>query len=159
MANNVVFNSIRMNMNNPQHVKVNAVLSNLDNNVCKSKNQMIIDAIEFYIDHFGKEEFTAISEEKASRFITVDDLEKVKAELTESVLTEARREVIRLLGTAVSGRVIIDSERITVPVEESPKAKDDVVVSDLATGCRLAKYNLLLPLFHVELFSVLPLNT
>ena len=25
MANNVVFNSIRMNMNNPQHVKVNAV--------------------------------------------------------------------------------------------------------------------------------------
>ena len=55
MANNVVFNSIRMNMNNPQHVKVNAVLSNLDNNVCKSKNQMIIDAIEFYIDHFGKE--------------------------------------------------------------------------------------------------------
>jgi len=49
MANNVVFNSIRMNMNNPQHVKVNAVLSNLDNNVCKSKNQMIIDAIEFYI--------------------------------------------------------------------------------------------------------------
>ena len=116
MANNVVFNSIRMNMNNPQHVKVNAVLSNLDNNVCKSKNQMIIDAIEFYIDHFGKEEFTAISEEKASRFITVDDLEKVKAELTESVLTEARREVIRL------------------PVEESPKVKDDVVVSDLATG-------------------------
>lgn len=134
MANNVVFNSIRMNMNNPQHVKVNAVLSNLDNNVCKSKNQMIIDAIEFYIDHFGKESFTAISEEKASRFITVDDLEKVKAELTESVLTEARREVIRLLGTAVSGRVIIDSERITVPVEESPKVKDDVVVSDLATG-------------------------
>ena len=134
MANNVVFNSIRMNMNNPQHVKVNAVLSNLDNNVCKSKNQMIIDAIEFYIDHFGKEEFTAISEEKSSRFITVDDLEKVKAELTESVLTEARREVIRLLGTAVSGRVIIDSEKITVPVEESPKVKDDVVVSDLATG-------------------------
>jgi len=28
MANNVVFNSIRMNMNNPQHVKVNVVLSN-----------------------------------------------------------------------------------------------------------------------------------
>lgn len=49
----------------------------------------------------------------------------MKVELIESVLTEARREVIRLLGTAVSGRVIIDSERITVPVEESPKVKDD----------------------------------
>ena len=30
--------------------------------------------------------------------------------------------------------MIIDSEKITVPVEESPKVKDDVVVSDLATG-------------------------
>ena len=41
MANNVVFNSIRMNMNNPQHVKVNAVHSNLDNNVCKSKIELV----------------------------------------------------------------------------------------------------------------------
>ena len=82
----------------------------------------------------SKEAFTAVSEEKASRYITVDDLEKVKAELTESVLTEARREVIRLLGTAVSGRVVTDTERISVPVEESPKVKDDVIVSDLATG-------------------------
>lgn len=49
-------------------------------------------------------------------------------------MTEARREVIRLLGTAVSGRVIIDSERITVPVEKKSPKGDDVVVSDLATG-------------------------
>ena len=36
--------SVRLNMNNPQHVKINNVLQNLDSNIFKSKNQFIIDA-------------------------------------------------------------------------------------------------------------------
>ena len=45
---NIVFRSFRMNMDNPQHVKVNEILCNIDKDVCKSKNQFVIDAIEFY---------------------------------------------------------------------------------------------------------------
>ena len=41
--------SVRLNMNNPQHVKINNVLQNLDSNIFKSKNQFIIDACQFYI--------------------------------------------------------------------------------------------------------------
>ena len=41
---NIVFRSFRMNMDNPQHVKVNEILSNIDKDVCKSKNQFVIDA-------------------------------------------------------------------------------------------------------------------
>ncbi len=134
MASNVVFNSIRMNMNNSQHVKVNAVLSNLDSNVCKSKNQMIIDAIEFYIDHFGKDTFIPKAKEKVLEYVTVGDLEKIEEELTERVITEARREVIRLLATAVVDKGTIDKERYVTLVDEKEKTEDDSVMSDLASS-------------------------
>ena len=49
--------SVRLNMSNPQHVKINDVIQNLDPKIFKSKNQFIIDAIQFYIDNYGKETF------------------------------------------------------------------------------------------------------
>lgn len=49
--------SVRLNMNNPQHVRINNVIQNLDPKIFKSKNQFIIDACKFYIDHYGEEEF------------------------------------------------------------------------------------------------------
>ncbi|WP_270779779.1 hypothetical protein [Holdemanella biformis] len=49
--------SVRLNMSNPQHVKINDVIQNLDPKIFKSKNQFIIDAIQFYIDNYGKENF------------------------------------------------------------------------------------------------------
>lgn len=39
--------SVRLNMSNPQHVKINDVIQNLDPKIFKSKNQFIIDAIQF----------------------------------------------------------------------------------------------------------------
>ena len=36
--------SVRLNMSNPQHVKINDVIQNLDPKIFKSKNQFIIDA-------------------------------------------------------------------------------------------------------------------
>ena len=38
--------SVRLNMSNPQHVKINDVIQNLDPKIFKSKNQFIIDAIQ-----------------------------------------------------------------------------------------------------------------
>ena len=37
--------SVRLNMSNPQHVKINDVIQNLDPKIFKSKNQFIIDAL------------------------------------------------------------------------------------------------------------------
>ena len=45
--------SVRLNMSNPQHVKINDVIQNLDPKIFKSKNQFIINAIQFYIDNYG----------------------------------------------------------------------------------------------------------
>ena len=54
--------SVRLNMSNPQHVKINDVIQNLDPKIFKSKNQFIIDAIQFYIDNYGKETFVIKNE-------------------------------------------------------------------------------------------------
>ena len=35
--------SVRLNMSNPQHVKINDVIQNLDPKIFKSKNQFIIE--------------------------------------------------------------------------------------------------------------------
>ncbi len=132
---NIVFRSVRMNMDNPQHVKVNEILCNIDKDVYKSKNQFVIDAIEFYVDHYGKETFTK-SEEGNRQYICMEDLEKIKAEITEAVLTESRREVIRILGTAISGRGAYQTvaQPDIVSVEEEKELEDDEVVSGLATS-------------------------
>ncbi len=133
---NIVFRSFRMNMDNPQHVKVNEILCNIDKDVCKSKNQFVIDAIEFYVDHYGKESFTK-NEEGTRHYIRIEDLEKIKAEIEEAVLTESRREVIRILGTAVSGRGIYQSTVQPVnnePLEIEDDPEDDDVVSGLASS-------------------------
>ena len=132
---NLVFNSLRLNMNNPQHVKINEILCNIDKDVCKSKNQFIVDAIEFYVENFGKE--LLVKDEDTTRFVTKTEMETIKKELMEAAMTEARREVIRVLGTAVSGsRVtepIIKSE-VAATDNEPEEPQDDEVVSGLASS-------------------------
>ncbi|MFW5669841.1 MAG: ATP-binding protein, partial [Acetivibrio ethanolgignens] len=95
--------SVRLNMNNPQHVKINNVLQNLDPNIFKSKNQFIIDACQFYIDHYGEEQFMEKKERKRESYISVEDIDEIKAELIEVAMNEARKEVIKLLGGVISG--------------------------------------------------------
>ena len=132
---NLVFNSLRLNMNNPQHVKINEILCSIDKDVCKSKNQFIIDAIEFYIDNFGKQ--VLVKEETDTQYVTTDELEDIKKELMEAAMTEARREVIRILGTAVSGSRVTEPvarAETTATIEEPEEPQDDEVVSGLATS-------------------------
>ena len=86
--------SVRFNMNNPQHVKINNVLQNLDPNIFKSKNQFIIDACQFYIDHYGEEQFMEKKERKRESYISVEDIDEIKAELIEVAMNEARKEAI-----------------------------------------------------------------
>lgn len=132
---NLVFNSLRLNMNNPQHVKINEILCSIDKDVCKSKNQFIIDAIEFYIENFGKE--VLIKEDNSTRYVTTEELEKIKQEIMEAAMTEARREVIRVLGTAVSGSRVTESvarAEVVNSEHEQEAPQDDEVVSGLATS-------------------------
>ena len=132
---NLVCSTLRLNMNNSQHVKINQILCSIDKDVCKSKNQFIIDAIEFYIEYYGKD--VLVREEKDIQYVTADEIESIKQELMNAAMTEARNEVIRLLGTAVAGRGLIQAIPYAPETEvqnEPEEPIDDEVVSGLATG-------------------------
>ena len=128
--------SVRLNMNNPQHVKINNVLQNLDPNIFKSKNQFIIDACQFYIDHYGEEQFMEMKERKTESFISVEDIDEIKAELIEVAMNEARKEVIKLLGGVISGmnvgQSVVRPSTYNKDEEPTEDVMDDAYVAGLA---------------------------
>lgn len=128
--------TIRMNMNNPDHVLVNNVIQNLDPSIFKSKNQFILEACKFYIDNYGKDTFIAKKKEKErAEFIRSEDIEEIKTEMIEAAISEARKEVIKLLGGVISGMNVPQSTVRTVAEEElSDDVMDDEDVAGLAMG-------------------------
>ena len=107
---NLITNTFRLNMNNPTHVKINNVLKNLNPKIYKSRNQFLIDAAVFFIEHYGDESFMERKEVEEIHFVTQDELEVIKKEMIQNAMTEARREVIRLLGGVIAGAKSVNQE-------------------------------------------------
>lgn len=71
-------------------MKINDVIQNLDPKIFKSKNQFIIDAIQFYIDNYGKETFVIKKKEKErAEYIRSEDIDDIKEEVIEAATNEA----------------------------------------------------------------------
>ena len=119
--------SVRLNMSNPQHVKINDVIQNLDPKIFKSKNQFIIDAIQFYIDNYGKETFVIKKKEKErAEYIRSEDIDDIKEEVIEAATNEARKEVIRLLGGVISGMNVGQPVIMQAANSETQELTEDV---------------------------------
>ena len=71
--------------------------------IYKSQNQFLVDALEFYIEHSGKDMLTQQEQAEQQRYITAEELEQIKKELREELLEEARRELLKLLGQYAAG--------------------------------------------------------
>lgn len=131
----VVKVSMRLNMNNPQHVKINNIIQNLDSKIFKSRNQFLIDACQFYIDHYGEEEFMKKRPCRNAEYVSVENLDEIKEDLIRAATGEARNEVIRLLGGVISGmNPVLQIERVAEKEEEKIEedVMDDADVADLA---------------------------
>ena len=83
----IVKHTCRFNIKNPQHRKVNEVLAGLSPDVCKSKSQFLIDAAEYYIDHFGKEAFVTVSRDE-QEYVTRTELENLKRQKLHPIFHE-----------------------------------------------------------------------
>lgn len=132
---NLITNSFRLNMNNPTHVKINNVLKNLNPKIYKSRNQFLIDAAVFFIEHYGDESFMECKEVEEIHFVTQDELEVIKKEMIQNAMTEARREVIRLLGGVIAGAKSVNQEANNNIISSVPLQQDDEVISDYALKC------------------------
>ncbi len=131
--------TIRLNMHNPDHVLINDVIQNLDPKIFKSKNQFILDAIQFYIDNYGSETFIAKKKDnERAEYIRSADIEDIKAEVIEAAINEARKEVIRLLGGVISGmnvgQPVIMQAANSEAQEPTEDVMDDADVAGLAMG-------------------------
>ncbi len=131
--------TIRLNMHNPDHVLINNVIQNLDPKIFKSKNQFILDAIQFYIDNYGSETFIAKKKDnERAEYIRSADIEDIKAEVIEAAINEARKEVIRLLGGVISGMNVGQPVIMQVANSEAQEPTEDVMddadVAGLAMG-------------------------
>lgn len=119
MQDHILKASCRFNINNQQHKKVYDVLMDLDPSIAKSKSQFLIDAAEFYIDNFGKEVLTTKHTDN-SPYVTRQEFEVLEQQMIDKAVTEARNEVIRLLGGMLCGA------RVSVPVIEATEEKKTV---------------------------------
>lgn len=131
---NLITTSFRLNMNNPKHVKINNVLKNLNPLIYKSRNQFLIDAAVFFIEHYGDENFMERKENEEMHLVTREELEVIKKELVQTAMTEARREVIRLLGGVIAGAKGTNQETNNI-AQGVPLQQDDEVISDYALKC------------------------
>lgn len=96
------YHNFRLSKSNAQHVNVNKILRDLNPNVIKSKNQYIVDAIEYYTKALDKDDLTltgAMEKEKRNSFVTRGDLEKIKREIRDNIMIEMQKEMLALLGT------------------------------------------------------------
>jgi len=132
---NLITNTFRLNMNNPTHVKINNVLKNLNPKIYKSRNQFLIDAAVFFIEHYGDESFMERKEDEEIHFVTQDELEVIKKEMIQNAMTEARREVIHLLGGVIAGAKNVNQEANNNITSSVPLQQDDEVISDYALKC------------------------
>lgn len=132
---NIVYHSLRMNLDNEQHRRVHQVLAKLNTEIHKSINQFLIDAADFYIQSF-QEEVLFKESKKETKYISRQDLEIVRRELRE----EMKNEIIILLGTALTkGTGIVQGigdGQVSGTYENvrEEKAENDPVIESLADG-------------------------
>ena len=95
--------TLRLNMEEPKQAEIYQILTSLDKYIYKSQNQFLGDALEFYIEHSGKDMLTQQEQAEQQRYITAEELEQIKKELRGELLEETRNELLKLLGQYAAG--------------------------------------------------------
>lgn len=129
----IVRHTCRFNVKNPQHKRINEVLANLNTEVCKSKSQFMIDAIDFYINNFGKESFMTVKKNPIE-YVTREELNKLEEKIIREAVIAAKDEMLRIsLGVKeekVSQSYVSEQPQELSKLDE--EIMDDEVISNLA---------------------------
>ena len=90
----IMESTFRLNLLNPQHAKINEVIKGLNPKIYKSKNQFLIEACEFYIDHYGEDDIPSKEEKRYEQFVTRDEIEQIKKEIEVNGRIQSEKERI-----------------------------------------------------------------
>lgn len=129
----IVNHSLRLNLANEQHRRVEKILSDLNTDVHKSLNQFTIDALDYYIQYLeGNVPLcNARSSKEVQEYVTGDDLEKAVKGLKDEIMVEIRKEVFGMLASAfLSGRALQEAAVENVVKMPEKKEQEQEVETD-----------------------------
>ena len=96
-----MYHNFRLSRRNPIHIRINEILSDLNKDVYRSKNQFIADALEYYINALENDTMTNsenIKKQKMNTYVTKGELELLKENIKNEVVKEVQKEMISILG-------------------------------------------------------------
>ena len=92
---NVANHSLRLNLDNEQHRRVEKVLAGLNLDVHKSINQFLVEAADAYISKLEGSDLTYedVQNKADTRYLTMDDMVEIRREIKD----ELQKEMIGIL--------------------------------------------------------------
>lgn len=129
----IVNHSLRLNLANEQHRRVEKILSDLNTDVHKSLNQFTIDALDYYIQYLeGNVPLcNDISSKEVQEYVTGDELEKAVKGLKDEIVVEIRKEVFGMLASAfLSGKALQEAAVENVVKMPEKKEQEQEVETD-----------------------------
>ena len=94
--------NLRLNLNNPNHLKIYRTFQDLNTDIHKSRNNFIIEALLRYINGISDEDLTFTGSKKkqeADRYVTKSEIAELETRITAKVM----KEVAEMMGRAALG--------------------------------------------------------
>jgi hypothetical protein len=130
---NIAGFSLRLNLDNEQHIRIYKVLHELNVDIHKSKNQFMVEALDFYIRSFEEDDLlknAMIAKANKQGWVSKSDFEEFKTEMK----VEVRNELIQLLGGMIAGKNINDVHAISSVSAVSQHVGSDFGVAEEVSG-------------------------
>ena len=96
--------SFRLNINNPEHLKLHKILRDLDTSVYKSKSNFIIEILKNFL-LYGENSNLFCHDEVAEQggYVTREYVDNLKASIREELEAEIKQELFSMVITAMTG--------------------------------------------------------
>lgn len=132
--------NLRLNLNNPNHLKIYRTFQDLNTDIHKSRNNFIIEALLRYINGISDEDLTftgAKKKQEADRYVTQSEIAELETRITAKVM----KEVAEMMGRAALGNqgmminpMMMQSymQMAQTTQQEAPKENE---TSDSAASC------------------------
>ncbi|TGX96167.1 hypothetical protein E5357_17100 [Hominisplanchenecus murintestinalis] len=121
--------TLRLRKNDKKEAAIIRILDSLDPEVAKSKNKLIIEAIEFYVAHYGEDELTLQASDD-NRYVTRKELQESLDEMKvfiQELNSNCQKDVYENIVYSMFGRLIPNG---TMPVMETEKTDSNEEVDE-----------------------------
>ena len=116
-----ILHCFRLNINNPDQLKIHKILRDLDTSVYKSKSNFIIGILKNYlIDGDNTVPLSDSDVAQQGGYVTKEYVDNLKADIRKELEAEIRQELFNMVISAMSGAV----RTVNIEQTQSVKKKD-----------------------------------